>query len=222
MFTSVIFSKTLFDALQTIDLSDNNLTQVAGKILAKHLPKYPQLETLMYAISFSICFHQSTVRVYQLTYRTQCLSTECSLRNNKDLKDAGAKAVAEAILKHFRDVKSKADEASGALPNSVYMAFRLRTLDLSDCGLHDQAVGEALPALLRENVPLDTLVLSQNMDVLPEAWAEFAKALAKNEELTLLALDYCRLGDANFVSLVSKGESPHVVLTAGVLCHITS
>lgn len=114
--------------------------------------------------------------------------------------------MAEAILKHFRDVKSKADEASGALPNSVYMAFRLRTLDLSDCGLHDQAVGEALPALLRENVPLDTLVLSQNMDVLPEAWAEFAKALAKNEELTLLALDYCRLGDANFVSLVSKGE----------------
>lgn len=50
MFTSVIFSKTLFDALQTIDLSDNNLTQVAGKILAEHLPKYPQLETLMYAI----------------------------------------------------------------------------------------------------------------------------------------------------------------------------
>ena len=124
----------------------------------------------------------------------------------------------DVLLAQYESVRS--DDASGAgagsgagsprraraRPQSVYMAFHMRHLDLSECGLRDQVVGDVLPKVLRANVPLDTLVLAQNMDVRPEAWAHFAEALAVNEELTWLALDYCCLNDSNFLLLVSKGD----------------
>ena len=121
----------------------------------------------------------------------------------------------DALLAQYESVRagdaSDAGDAGSprrarARQQSVYMAFHLRSLDLSECGLREQVVGDVLPALLRANVPLDTLALSQNMDVRPEAWAHFAEALAVNEELTWLALDYCCLNDGNFLLLVSKGD----------------
>ena len=44
--------------MQTIDLSENKLTSAAGETLAKHLPEYTKLETLMYAFtSLSVINH---------------------------------------------------------------------------------------------------------------------------------------------------------------------
>ena len=211
----VLFSYAF--SMQTIDLSENLLTSAAGETLAKHFPNYTKLETLMCAFLL-FCNNSQPLAARSL------LICNCShsyrLRKNPELKDAGAKAVLDAILVQYESVRLKGASDSGAgagsgrgsprrareRPNSVYLAFHLRSLDLSECGLREQVVGDVLPAVLRANVPLDTLALSQNMDVRPEAWAKFAEALAVNEELTWLALDYCCLNDANFLLLVSKGD----------------
>ena len=99
--------------------------------------------------------------------------------------------------------KLNADNSSRppATDESKTTTSRIKELDLGDTNITDSGIAE-VSYLLESNSTLHTLNLNGNRKITTAGWARLGQALAKNNSLRNLSLDFCPLGDNGLEALV--------------------
>ncbi|XP_055955206.1 glutamate-rich protein 3 isoform X7 [Patella vulgata] len=89
---------------------------------------------------------------------------------------------------------------------------RLGELDLGDTGLTDDGM-EHVARMLEQNVYLETLSLSSNIEIGKRGWLRLSKALEKNRRLQTLTLDFNNIGDDG-ITLLCRGLKDNRTINA--------